>query len=116
MVKLLTGWLTCPCVLDFLLARYVSLCFRFPAGLLHVPYDFDYFLAEGPSPLLYFGIEAASSGKSFHQLAFAGDLETLSFRESALGAKIRMSERSEFGFLSLLLADFRKLRGSVSET
>ena len=48
--------------------------------------------------------------------AFAGDLGTLSLQESALGAKIRMSERSEFGFLSLLLADFRKLRGSVSET
>ena len=94
----------------------MSLCFGFPAGLLHVPYDFDYFLAEGPSPLLYFGIEAASSGKSFHQLAFAGDLETLSFRESALGAKIRMSERSEFGFLSLLLADLRKVRVSGSET
>ena len=48
--------------------------------------------------------------------AFAGDIGTLSLRESALGAKIRMSERSEFGFLSLLLADLRKVRVSGSET
>ena len=64
----------------------------------------------------YTAPEKTSSGKSSPPVAFAGDLEPLSLRESALGAKIRMSERSEFGFLSLLLADFRKLRGSVSET
>ena len=57
-----------------------------------------------------------SSGKRFPRIAFAGDLETLSSQESALGAKIRMSERSEFGFLLLLLADFCKLRVSGSET
>ena len=57
-----------------------------------------------------------SSGKRFPRIAFAGDLETLSSQESALGAKIRMSERSEFGFLPLFLADFCKLRVSGSET
>jgi len=57
-----------------------------------------------------------SSGKRFPRIAFAGGLETLSWQESALGAKIRMSERSEFGFLLLFLADFWQLRVSGSET
>ena len=65
---------------------------------------------------LFLGLADTSSGKRFPRIAFAGGLETLSWQESALGAKIRMSERSEFGFLPLFLADFCKLRVSGSET
>jgi len=60
--------------------------------------------------------ERRRSGKSSPQIAFAGAIITLSWQESASGVKIRMFERSEFGFLLLLLADFCKLRVIGSET